>query len=259
MRYFLLLCLLGVMPARAATPIALTPGEELAYRVSWGIFPSAGEIRITARSERNDQQPCTVVVTTTATRGFLRGIFPFDAQAESVFSNHTGRMIVHTERSAAGKKPTDTMLSVDYGTGAADFRDLIHPENNQMVALPAGEPMDLITCLVQTRSWTLKPGDQRDVLVMFEEEPYQLTIHALRYENVHTPMGDFEALLLEPRMEKTEPKGMFKRGSNVRVWISQDERRLPVKFEVEFKFGVGVSTLTRYTPPPPPANANPGP
>jgi hypothetical protein len=50
-------------------------------------------------------------------------------------------------------------------------------------------------------------------------------------------------------MEKTPPKGMFKRGSNVRVWISQDEQSLPVKFEVEFKFGVGISTLTKYTAP----------
>ena len=244
--------------ALAVSQIALSPGEALAYRVSWGVFPSAGEIRITARTERNDQQPCTVVVTTTSTRGFLRGLFPFDAQAESVFSNHTGKMVVHTERSAAGKKPTDTMLAVDYGNGTADYRDLIHPEKNQVVTLPAGEPMDLITCLVQTRTWTMKPGEQRDVLVMFEEEPYELTFHALRYENVRTPIGSFDALVLEPRMEKTAPKGMFKRGSNVRVWISQDGQHLPVKFEVEFKFGVGVSTLTSYTPPPP-ANANPGP
>jgi hypothetical protein len=109
--------------------------------------------------------------------------------------------------------------------------------------------MDLITCLMQSRSWNMKPGDQRDVLVMFEEEPYELTFHALGYENVHTSLGEFNALVIEPRMEKTAPKGMFKRGSNVRVWISQDERRLPVKFEVEFKFGVGVSTLTRYVAP----------
>jgi hypothetical protein len=257
MRYFLLFCLLGVARALAINQIALSPGEALAYRVSWGLFPSAGEIRITARTERNDQQPCTVVVTTTSTRGFLRGLFPFDAQAESVFSNHTGKMVVHTERSASGKKPTDTMLAVDYGNGTADYRDLIHPEKNQVVTLPAGEPMDLITCLVQARTWTMKPGEQRDVLVMFEEEPYELTFHALRYENVRTPIGSFDALVLEPRMEKTAPKGMFKRGSNVRVWISQDDQHLPVKFEVEFKFGVGVSTLTSYTPPPP-ANANPG-
>ena len=50
-------------------------------------------------------------------------------------------------------------------------------------------------------------------------------------------------------MEKTPPKGMFKRGSSVHVWISQDGQRLPVRFEVEFKFGAGISTLVHYEPP----------
>ena len=50
MRYFLLFCLLGVARALAINQIALSPGEALAYRVSWGLFPSAGEIRITART-----------------------------------------------------------------------------------------------------------------------------------------------------------------------------------------------------------------
>ena len=258
MRRLLFLSLLCTVPLAADTRLALTPGEELTYRVGWGVFGNAGEIKITARTETNDQQPCTLIVTTTSTRGFLRGLFPFDARAESVFSNHTGRMLVHTERSSQGKKPSDTMLTFNYGNGTADYQDLIRPEKNQSVTLPAGDPMDLITCLVQARDWKMSPGDERDVLVMFEEEPYLLTFHALRYEDLTTRLGKFTTLVLEPRMEKTPPKGMFKRGSNVRVWIAQDERRLPVKFEVEFKFGAGVSTLTDYTAPPV-ANANPRP
>ena len=46
-------------------------------------------------------------------------------------------------------------------------------------------------------------------------------------ENVRTPLGKFKALVLEPRMEKTPPKGMFKKGSTVHVWIAlEDTRRL---------------------------------
>ena len=75
--------------------------------------------------------------------------------------------------------------------------------------------------------------------MLFEDEFYELTIHALGYDTVTTPLGTFNTLVLEPRMDKTPPKGMFKRGSTARVWISQDGRRLPVRFKVEFKFGAG--------------------
>ena len=84
---------------------------------------------------------------------------------------------------------------------------------------------------------------------MFEDEFYQLTIHAVGHEEVETSLGTFMTQVLEPRMEKTPPKGMFKRGSKVRVWISQDSRRLPVRFKVEFKVGSGVATLADYRPP----------
>jgi hypothetical protein len=113
--------------------------------------------------------------------------------------------------------------------------------------------MDLITCLLQTRGWDLKPGEKRDALVLFDDDFYELTLHAARYEEIRTSFGTFNTLVLEPRMEKTAPKGMFKKGSSVRVWISQDARRLPVRFEVEFKIGTGVATLTRYDAPPSPA------
>ena len=115
--------------------------------------------------------------------------------------------------------------------------------------IPPGDPQDLIMALLQTRAWDLKVGEARDALVLFNDDFYQLTIHAARYEVVRTKHGDYNTIVLEPRMEKTEPKGMFKRGSTVRVWISQDAHRLPVKFEVEFNIGTGTATLDTYKPP----------
>ena len=248
MRRIFFLSLLLASPAFADQRIALGVGEAFTFRVGFSIFSNAGEIRIAALPETDDKQPCILAVTTTSTRGFVRGFYPFDARAESVYNLRTGHMLVHTERSN-GKKPTDTTLTFDYAKRTADFRNLVHPEKSQLVPLPPGDPMDLISTLVQARAWNLKPGDKIDALVMFEEEPYELTFHAEGYERIKTSLGTFDTLVVVPRMEKTAPKGMFKRGSTVRVWISQDERHLPVKFEVEFKFGSGVATLVDYQPP----------
>ncbi len=248
MRRLFLLCLLVATPAFADQRLALGVGESFTFRVGFSIFTNAGEIKITAEHETDEGKPCILAVTTTSTRGFVRSFYPFDARAESVYNVGTGHMLVHTERSD-GKKPTETMLTFDYAKRTADYRNLLHPEKNQLVPLPDGDPMDLISSLVQARAWKLKPGETIDALVMFEEEPYELTFHAEGYEKVKTSLGTYNTLVLVPKMEKTAPKGMFKRGSTVRVWISQDERHLPVKFEVEFKFGSGVATLVDYQPP----------
>lgn len=233
----------------AETQLALQPGESLNYRVAWGIFPHAGEITVGARSETNDGKPHTVVTTSTSTRGVLRRLFQFEARAESVFDT-AGRLSVLTEVSAGGRKKTNTAIEFDYEAAQARYTDFLNSANNLMVPIGQAQPMDLIMSLIQTRTWDMKPGDKRDIDVIFGKEIYELTVHALGYEQIETRMGSFKTLELEPRMEKTPPKGMFKRGSRVHVWIAQDDpRHLPVKFEVEFSFGAGVATLAKYQPP----------
>jgi hypothetical protein len=252
MKFVRILCLfplLVVAAIAAEGDLALRDGEQLTFRVAWGIFGNAGEINIRAAAETNDGVPFLAVTTTTSTRSVLRRLFPFEAESESIFDLRSKKMTVHTENSASNKKKTNISLEFDYAKSAMMFTDFVNTANNRTLPLPPGNPNDLIGSLVQTRTWDLKPGEKRDLNVLFEKDIYELTIYALRYEELQTSLGTFNTLVYEPRMEKTPPRGMFKRGSSVHVWISQDEKRLPIRFEVEFKFGAGVATLIRYEEP----------
>ena len=242
------LLFVAVSAVAAAQP-AMRDGETLVYRVGWGIFFHAGEINISAHADNTNGTPLLRVATTTETKGIARALYTFEGRAEAVLDAKTGRLLTNTETTKAPNKITKSTVTFDYSTATAFYVNAYDSAKDTSIALPAGDPLDLIMCLVQTRRWDLKPGEKRDGLVLFEDELYELTLYAERYEDVYTTLGTFHTLVLVPRMEKTAPKGMFKRGSTVRVWISQDERRLPVKFQVEFKFGAGVATLTRYQPP----------
>lgn len=249
MRPTFALLLLATPPLAAETTLAMRDGEAFAFKVSWAVLPGAGEIKISAASDTSGATPRLRVMTVTQTRGFARMLLPFDARAESLFDLPTGRLLALTESNTQRGKKSEHAVTFDYATAQALYSVPGSSEPPRVLPMPAGEPMDLITSLVQTRSWNLKPGEKRDALVLFDDDFYELTIHASRYEDVRTSLGTFKTLMLEPRMDKTAPKGMFKRGTTARVWISQDARRLPVKFEVEFKLGTGVATLTRHDAP----------
>jgi Protein of unknown function (DUF3108) len=262
-----LLSLLAFLPLGAWGEAALKPGEGLTYRVGWGVFTHAGDIKITATTTLPTEKiPRLLVTTTTATRGIARALYIFEARAESLYDPVNGRLLVTSETSKSGDRESKFSTTFDYLKKTASYANAKNTEA-VVLTMPDGEPQDLIMSLVQTRRWNLKPGEHQDALVIFGDDFYELAIYAERYEEVRTPMGTFNTLVLVPRMEKTPPKGMFKRGGAVRVWISQDERRLPVKFQVDFKFGAGVATLSAYQPPagtaapaPPtaPAPAKPG-
>jgi hypothetical protein len=236
--------------ADAPPTLALQDGEVLSYSVRWGFIPAVGTIEISADKLGAGKDAVMRVTTLTATWGLARGIFPFDGRGESLYRIRNGRLISTSEWSAYRDKEVKNSIVFDYDKGSARYVDDLHPEHSRVIEMPVGNPSDLILSLIQTRFWNLVPGQQHDAVVTFEDQIYLLTIHAEGYEYIWTTLGDFKCLVLVPRMEKTPPLGMFKKGSKVRVWIeTDDERHLPVRFEVGFKFGVGTATMTDYQPP----------
>lgn len=234
----------------AAAHPALRTGEALSYHVGWGPFFHAGDITISAAAAPGERgETYLKVLTTTATQGFARALYTFEARAEALFDERNGRLLTNREITKLPNKEKKYSVDFDYARSVAHYVNATEPAKSAALHLPAGDPFDIIMTLVQTRTWDLQPGQSRDALVIHEDEFYELTIHAVGYERVHTPLGDFNTLILEPRMEKGPAKGMFKRSASVRVWISQDAQRLPVKFQLEFKFGAGVATLAGYHPP----------
>jgi hypothetical protein len=246
-------------PLQAAAPaaepviphIGLRDGESLTYSVRWGLIPFVGRIKISADMLGSGSSAVLRVTTTTWTSGLARGLFPFDGRGESVYQASDGRLLSSSEWSTYRNKVVKNSMMFDYASRVAQYTDEIHPEKSHTIPMPEGNPSDLILALIKTRFWNIAPGQKRDTLVFFQDQFYPLTISADEdTEVVLTALGFFNTMALVPRMEKTPPIGMFKRGSTVQVWIeTDDDRHLPVRFQVGFRFGTGTASLIEYQPP----------
>ena len=239
-----------------AAEIGLSHGEKFTYHIGWGIFGRAGDITVTASEQDDGEGLQTRIRTTTSTRGFIRALYPFDGQADMFYDTNSGRFIRATAQTSTRSKETNADIAFDYDSAQANYTDHIREERSLNLPIPENNPADFITTLIQTRSWDLKLGESRKVSVLFDDEFYELVITAEAEETIKTRWGEKRTMVLVPRME-TEPKGMFKRGGEVRVWVSQEEDHLPVRFEVKLKVGTGMAVLTDYqrTPKPAPAGA----
>ncbi|MDI1318630.1 MAG: DUF3108 domain-containing protein [bacterium] len=244
----LLLCLPCL--ATAAPFTAFRDGETFTYRVGFAIFTHAGDITIAAHDQKLGGLDVVSVTTDTKSRGIVRGLYAFDNQAEVVIEKSSGRMMRVKESGADPKRATDTEMVFDYKARQAHYTDRVRTERTTDIPIPEGNPVDLISALVQTRDWNLKPGEKRDLLVQFGRDFYPLSIYADSYEEVRTPLGTYRTLLLIPRMEK-DPKGLFKKGGEIKVWISQDASNLPVKMQLKLGFGSATLSLSNYKSAPP--------
>ena len=241
--------LFAAVSAGAAPFTAIRDGESLTYKVGFAFFTHAGDISISGQNDAFAGHDRIRITVDTRSRGIVRGLYEFDNKAEAVIDPASGRLLSVHESGADPRKATNSDLVVDYDRRVAAYTDKISPDRSKELKLPdGGDPLDLISTLVQTREWCLKPGEKRDVVVQFTDDFYAITITAEGYEEVRTPMGKYNALVLVPRMEK-EPKGMFKRGGEIKVWIAQDGSHLPVKMQLKLNFGSATLSLTDYKPP----------
>jgi len=240
----LLLCLPGCV--LAAPFVAIRDGESFTYKVGFAIFSHAGDITISGQDDPADKVNRIAVTVDTRSRGFVRGLYEFDNTAVAHIDKPSGRLLSVTETGSDPKRPIDSEFVIDYASRQATYTDRVRKERSLELPLPeGGDPIDLISALVQTRDWTLKPGEKRDLVVQFGRDFYPISLHAENYEEVRTPMGKFKTLLLVPRMEKN-PKGLFNRGGEIKVWIAQDGSRLPVKMQLKLKFGSATLLLNNY-------------
>ncbi|HYC72744.1 MAG TPA: DUF3108 domain-containing protein [Opitutaceae bacterium] len=238
----------AALPSAAAPFEAFRDGESFTYRVGFAVFSRAGEITIAAHEEEKEGRAVMRVTTTTRSRGFVRGLYAFDNEAEVMIDRASGRLLSVKESGTDPKRATDTETTFDYDERIARHEDRVRKDRTTDIPIPEGDPLDLISALVQTRDWDLKPGDKRDVLVHFGRDLYPLTIHAEAYEEVRTPLGKYKTLVLVPRMDK-DPKGLFKRGGEIKVWIAQDDSKLPVKMQLVLKYGTASLLLSDYRAP----------
>lgn len=244
-----LLLLISLASRVAAAPFtAIGDGESFTYKVGFAIFSNAGEISIAGRSEKTGGRDLMRITVDTRSRGFVRGVYSFDSKAEALIDRPTGRLLSVHESGKDKEREIDSDFTIDYDQRRATFTDHVRTNRSGELALPdGGDPLDLISALVQTREWNLQPGEKRDMVVQFARDIYAITIIAEGYEEVRTPKGRFKTLVLVPRMEK-DPKGLFKRGGEIKVWIAQDETRLPVRMQLKLNFGSATLSLADYTP-----------
>ena len=244
--------IVSILSADPGPFVAFTDGETFTYRASWGIFFHAGEIVISAHAEKNADGANVLRITTdTTTHGVVRDFYAYHNQAEGIIDQATGRLLLLREKGSDGKHFTDNETTFDYSRRIASYVDRAHPDRTAQVPIPPGDPLDLISVLIETRDWNLKPGEKRNVLVNFGNEFLPLTLCADGYDEVRTPLGTFQALVVVPRMEQN-PKGIFRRGGEIKVWISQTGQKLPVKMQLRLKFGAATLYLTSYSKDAPP-------
>ncbi len=104
--------------------------------------------------------------------------------------------------------------------------------------------VDIMDAFFAIRSMQLKPGDVINIPVFDSRKNYDVVVHVLKKERLRAPWRKWvECLVVEPKL-KTE--GIFSSRGQIKVWLTNDDRHIPLKMTAKIRFGRIVARLTGY-------------
>ena len=110
--------------------------------------------------------------------------------------------------------------------------EIITKKNKQAISTVIYSPLSIIFSL---RDKILKDNDIYHYQVYSSEKLKDINISVIGRENVRTPYGLYKAIILSP--QSMSEKSAINNKGDMKIWLTDDESRLPIKIEIKLKHG----------------------
>ncbi|MCL6582984.1 MAG: DUF3108 domain-containing protein [bacterium] len=226
----------SVFAQQTAAPSALRVGEKFVYTLTWGVIP-AGLATLEVDSLVSWKGvDCYWVKITTRTNAFLDKIHKVRDSVGSLIETSLKRSQYYRKKQQEGSFSRDDELIIDYQKEMVILNRGGKLKNT--IKIRQGEDLlDPFGVLYYVRGMDLRVGDQIRARVTDGTAVYQMRIDVLKRERVKAWPGYFDCLKIEPKMERLE--GIFnkKLEAKLYIWLTNDQRKIPVKMQSEVFLG----------------------
>ena len=110
--------------------------------------------------------------------------------------------------------------------------EIVTKENRQAISTKIYSPLSIIFSL---RDEILKNNDIYHYQVYSSGKLKDVNISVIGRENTRTPYGLYKTIILSPK--SMDGKSTIKNKGDMKIWLTDDERRLPLKIEIKLKHG----------------------
>ncbi|MEP7270514.1 MAG: DUF3108 domain-containing protein [Acidobacteriota bacterium] len=198
-------------------------GERLNYQVSWASFVSVGNASFSVRQRGwIGEQRVMELVGEASTNGLARSLIDVDDQMISLVDVKTLYPVRTETRLSEGARKKQ--VTANYADGSVRLTNGTH------FRVTPGS-LDLISLFYAVRASDLRPGVAYSyTLLDANHRPVVLTVRGVKQERVTVPFGTVGAVQLDV---------LDRDGKQViaQVWISDDQRRIPLYLAIRTRFG----------------------
>ena len=214
----------------SAEALSFTIPEILTYDLIWtGI--KAGEASLEIRDEGNEMK----IVSTARSAKWVSVFYTVNDIVESRLSKKKpsmGQPVNYKVNLSEGRNRKNKEVIFDYGNLKALSIDHLDKERTE-VEIPA-RVFDSLSSFYYVRTLNLEVGRSVYVTVFDNKKVWDIEVQVLRKERVDVPAGRFNTIVIKPLMKS---EGIFYRKGDIFIWLTDDEKRVPVMLRTKVKVG----------------------
>jgi len=225
-------------PFRSIEQSAFSVGEELIYDVNYG-FITAGQAKMAIpRYSWQKGRKCFHVQFLVKSKPFFDSFYRVRDRYESYID-------------AEGLFPWKFIQQIREGGYKRDFSARFDHVAEKAYTTEGEYPVpaythDVVSAFyfMRTHDYSgMRKGQKVELQNFYKDSTYTLTVVYHGKETVEVEAGTFRTIILEPVMEEG---GLFKASGRIFVWLSDDDRRIPVQVDAEIPIGSITSELIEY-------------
>ena len=231
-------------PLKADTSNAQWRGEQLKFGVYYA-FIKAGNAYIKNRglTEVNGRK-AFLIQTSAFSASAIDAVFKVRDINYSWIDAETFKSLGYTQSLREGNYKRDEWLRFDL----ENHRYYGEMEKKDGPRVITGEltenVLDMLSSLYYVRTQPLEIGKDIVFDIVNREKQYPLVVKVLKQEKVKTAAGKFNCWVVEP---KFRGEGIFvAKGKSLKVWLTADEYKMPVKMQAEVFIGSVKAELLEY-------------
>lgn len=203
--------------------------ETLYYDISYGPF----EVGRSTMEVVNNEDGTVSIITRARSKGWVDDVYPVDDFAESVVEDFDTLVpIKYTLKTREGKGRKHREVLFDHADNKATYIDHISQVNTEY-EIPE-RVFDPLAAFFYTRRLILEPGQNQTVPMFDSKKFWPLEVKVIKRQNIKVPAGKFDTVLISPVMQS---EGIFSRSGDMYIWVTNDERRIPVLIKSKVLIG----------------------
>lgn len=212
-------------------------GEKEVYRASWNGILSVATAEISAVPTVIDGKKVYQVRVEAKTSKVLDFVWKMRDTITSTFDAKALSPSRFTFNQRENSKVIDTDARLDHGTKRWAVNRQQAGKRTKIYEFESQNTLDPITAVYLARSVDFKAGDRLYFKIFGGRYRYLLELFVEKKEPVELASGQIDAYRIIPRIQNITKKGYAKRLNQATIWISADERRLPIKLSSKIVFG----------------------